>query len=166
MKRFHVHVVVDNLAANVEFYSKLFGGPPSKQRADYAKWMLDDPRVNFALSAKGHRSGVNHLGLQAETAEELAGLKLLAEDASGDAVLEQSDAACCYAKSEKHWTVDPQGVAWEHFLTTSDAPTFGAVAEQDGICCIPLRGAVGGKAIDEGCCLPNDTASQNTGCCL
>jgi len=144
MKRFHVHIAVANLTDSINFYSKLFGQAPSKERHDYAKWMLDDPRVNFAISARGHAIGVNHFGFQAENAEELHGLKQLAEAASGGQVLDQGETACCYARSEKHWTVDPQGLAWEHFHTMSEAQAFDMVQEfgadtasQAGACCIP-----------------------------
>jgi catechol 2,3-dioxygenase-like lactoylglutathione lyase family enzyme len=166
MKRFHVHVAVASVPASIEFYSKLFGSAPSKQRADYAKWMLDDPRVNFAISARGHGVGVNHFGFQAETPEELAALKVLAESASEGAVLDQGDAACCYARSEKHWTTDPQGLAWEHFMTMSDALTFGEdVAKQSGACCIPVKETTEGKPGDGACCIPSDANAQGTGCC-
>lgn len=166
MKRFHVHVAVEDLTASVGFYSKLFGQSPSKQQPDYAKWMLDDPRVNFAISARGHGVGVNHFGFQAESPEELASLKQLAEVASDGQVLDQGEAACCYAKSEKHWTVDPQGLAWEHFLTMSDAMTFGQdVATRDGACCIPVHGASADQKDDSPCCIPNEATTKGAACC-
>ena len=143
MKRFHVHIAVNNIPESVSFYSKLFGQPPSKQEADYAKWMLEDPKVNFAISARGHALGLNHLGFQVETEEELAQLKQHAQTASADKVLDEGETACCYANSEKHWTLDPQGLAWEHFLTLSDAPTFGEdtipVPEANTACCAPIN---------------------------
>ena len=140
MKRFHVHIAVAELAASISFYSKLFGQAPSRQQADYAKWMLDDPRLNFAISSRGHATGVNHFGMQAESAEELDSLKILADAASEGETLDQGEAACCYAESDKHWVTDPQGLAWEHFLTMSDAQTFGEdTATTSGACCIPLR---------------------------
>ncbi len=138
MKRFHVHIAVTNLTDSINFYSKLFGQAPSKEQRDYAKWMLEDPRVNFAISTRGHTIGVNHFGFQADNVEELHGLKQLAEAASGGQVLDQGETACCYARSEKHWTVDPQGLAWEHFHTMSEVQEFGAdSASQTGACCIP-----------------------------
>ena len=104
--------------------------------------MLEDPRVNFAISTRGHATGVNHFGFQAENAEELHGLKRLAQAASGGQVLDQGETACCYARSEKHWTVDPQGLAWEHFHTMSEVREFGAdTASQTGACCIPKTAA-------------------------
>lgn len=166
MKRFHVHVAVDGLPANIAFYSKLFGQPPSKQRPDYAKWMLEDPRLNFAISSRGHASGVNHFGMQAETPEELADLKALADDASEGATIDQGEAACCYAKSEKHWTIDPQGMAWEHFLTMSDALAFGEdTATQSGACCAPLRASNNDSAEPGACCVPQDAAQGQAACC-
>lgn len=155
MKRFHVHVAVNSLADNIAFYSKLFGQAPTKQRVDYAKWMLDDPRINFAISARGHASGVNHFGIQVDSADELVALRQLAQQASGDAVLDQNDAACCYARSEKHWTVDPQGLAWEHFHTMSEALEFGNdTTTPNGACCVPTRSS------DE------DQAQAKTECCI
>jgi catechol 2,3-dioxygenase-like lactoylglutathione lyase family enzyme len=167
MKRFHVHVAVADLPANVDFYSRLFGQAPSKQTKDYAKWMLDDPRLNFALSSRGHASGVNHFGMQAEQPEELAALKTQADAASGSAVLDQGNVTCCYARSEKHWTVDPQGIAWEHFLTMDDAETFGVdVASPSGACCIPLRASkpAGAQSADA-CCIPEATQRRADNCC-
>lgn len=167
MKRFHVHVAVSDLAASIGFYSKLFGQAPSKQMADYAKWMLDDPRVNFAISSRGHADGVNHFGMQAETAEELAGLKVLAQSASGDEVLDQGATACCYSNSDKHWTIDPQGIAWEHFLTMSDAETFGVdTATRSGACCVPLRPSQADAEKTGGaCCVPKEGAAPGAQCC-
>lgn len=165
MKRFHVHVAVGDLAASIAFYNKLFGQSPSNQQPDYAKWMLEDPRLNFAISSHGHAAGVNHFGMQAETPEELADLKELADDASGGATLHQGEADCCYAKSERHWTIDPQGIAWEHFLTTSDALAFGNdTATESGACCIPLR-ASHESSTSEACCVPEDARRGRAQCC-
>ena len=165
MKRFHVHLAVDNLDTSIEFYSQLFGVNPEKQRQDYAKWVLDDPRLNFAISSRGHSSGLNHLGFQAENPEELAHLKGLAESASATAVLEQRAAACCYAKSEKHWTTDPQGIAWEHFLTMAEVETFGEdTVTESGACCIPLHGSEAVEGADKSaCCVP--TMENTAGSC-
>ncbi len=116
MKRFHVHVSVDDLDANIQFYSTVFGMPPTVLKPDYAKWMVDDPRINFAISKCGSRLGIDHLGVQVETDEELNALR---EQVAGARIvaLDQSDAACCYARSDKYWTTDPQGIAWETFHT-------------------------------------------------
>lgn len=125
MKRFHVHVAVHDLKQSVRFYSALFGAQPSVEKPDYAKWMLEDPRVNFAISTRASKPGLDHLGIQAENAPELEelGSRLAQADV---AVLPQKGAACCYAKSDKYWTIDPQGVAWESFHTLDSVPVFGA----------------------------------------
>jgi len=166
MKRFHVHVAVDDLPASVDFYSRLFGQAASKRRADYANWLLDDPAVNFAISARGHSAGVNHFGFQAESPEELAHLKRLAAAASGGNLLDQPEASCCYARSEKYWTIDPQGLAWESFLTMEDSLAFGEdAAIQIGACCIPERGSTAAKVAGAPCCIPNDDSTAAAECC-
>lgn len=124
MKRLHVHVAVEDLAQATRFYSTLFATDPTVLKPDYAKWMLDDPRVNFAISAHGAKPGVEHLGIQAETDDELR--EVYARLQSADApVLEEGATTCCYAKSEKSWVNDPAGVAWEVFHTTGDSATYG-----------------------------------------
>lgn len=139
MKRFHVHAHVENLQQSIAFYSKMFGAEPTRAETDYAKWMLDDPRINFAISTRGGQPGVDHLGIQADTDEELAELRQRAVEAD----LPMSDAGettCCYARSDKHWLVDPQGIAWEQFRTLNDVPVFGAPvteAEPASACCAP-----------------------------
>ena len=124
MKRFHVHVAVDNLQDSIRFYSSVFGAPPTVVKDDYAKWMLDDPRVNFAISHRGARTGLDHLGLQVDSDAELKGMRqnLIAAQAP---VLEENDKACCYAKSDKYWITDPQGIAWETFHTLGSVPLYG-----------------------------------------
>jgi len=125
MKRFHVHVAVRDLQESVRFYSALFAAEPAVKKHDYAKWMLDDPRVNFAISTCSGGTGINHLGIQAESSGELEDLAgRLAE--ADVAVTAQKGAACCYAKSDKYWTIDPQGIAWESFHTLETAPIYGA----------------------------------------
>jgi catechol 2,3-dioxygenase-like lactoylglutathione lyase family enzyme len=155
MKSFHVHIAVEDLAASVRFYSNLFGHAPSKQQPDYAKWMLDEPRLNFAISMRGHAPGLNHFGFQVDSPEELAALERLAHAASGEAP-RSSEATCCYARSKKHWTIDPQGLAWEHFQTTSDATAFGSdnVVADAAACCDPLRESAHDSA-QAGCCVAN-----------
>ena len=123
MKRFHVHAHVDDLQKSIAFYSQMFAAEPSRVEADYAKWMLDDPRINFAISTRGDKAGVDHLGLQTDTAEELAELKARAQ-AAELALVDEGETTCCYAHSEKHWVTDPQGIAWEHFHTLASIPTF------------------------------------------
>lgn len=146
MKRFHVHVAVRDIQQSIRFYSALFAAQPTVTKHDYAKWMLDDPRVNFAISKRGAKTGVDHLGIQAENAAELEaiGSQLAQADVS---TLNQKGASCCYAKSDKYWTLDPQGVAWESFHTLGTAPVYGGdgqakVAERakKGACCAPAIG--------------------------
>ena len=137
-QRFHVHLHVQDLAQSVAFYSKLFAAQPSKQEADYAKWMLDDPRVNFAISTRGQKLGVDHMGLQVDDPAELGALRERAT-AADMAMAVEDGGACCYARSDKHWITDPQGVAWEHFHTLADVPTFndGVEAKAASACCAP-----------------------------
>jgi len=142
MKRFHVHLSVDDLQKSIRFYSSLFGAQPTVAKGDYAKWMLDDPRVNFAISRRGAQPGLNHLGVQAESDLELKDLRVRMIEAQAPA-LEQREAACCYAKSDKHWSVDPQGIAWEAFHTLASIPVFGedrateATPGATAPCCVP-----------------------------
>ena len=133
MKRFHVHAHVEDLPASVAFYSKMFAAEPARLEADYAKWMLEDPRINFAISTRGDKPGVDHLGFQTDTEEELAELKARAE-AADITLLDEGSVSCCYARSEKHWVTDPQGIAWEHFHTLGNIPVFSEKAKpvEDG----------------------------------
>jgi lactoylglutathione lyase len=123
MKRFHVHLHVDDLGKSIAFYSKLFASEPARIESDYAKWMLEDPPVNFAISTRGDQPGIDHLGIQTDDAGELAALKARAE-AADLALLDEGETTCCYARSEKHWVTDPQGIAWEHFHTLGNIPVF------------------------------------------
>ncbi len=134
MKRFHVHVGVDNLDDAIGFYSKLFAAEPTVRKTDYAKWMLEDPRLNFAISARGAKAGVNHLGFQLDSDEEFAAMhaQLAAADAG---LVEEIGASCCYAESDKYWVTDPAGVAWETFHTLGSIPVFGAQREAEAACC-------------------------------
>ena len=138
MKRFHVHAHVDDLKASVAFYSKLFAAVPTRLESDYAKWMIEDPRVNFAISTRGGKPGVDHLGFQTDSDEELAELKERAQ-AADMALLDEGETTCCYARSEKHWVTDPQGIAWEQFHTLDNIPTFSqdsaGVPQQTAACC-------------------------------
>jgi lactoylglutathione lyase len=139
MKRFHVHVHVEDLAKSVTFYSRLFAAEPTRLEGDYAKWMLEDPRINFAISTRGGKPGVDHLGFQTDDAAELAELKTRAQ-AADMAVFDEGATSCCYAHSEKHWVTDPQGVAWEHFHTLADIPVFSEKAppaQTSTACCTP-----------------------------
>ena len=137
MKRFHVHTHVEDLQASIAFYSKMFAAEPARIESDYAKWMLDDPRINFAISTRGARPGIDHLGIQVDTQEELAEMKARAEAASLT-LQDAGEAACCYARSEKYWVTDPQGLAWEQFHTLRSIPVFGvprSAEPQAAACC-------------------------------
>ena len=142
MKRFHVHVAVDDLAANIRFYSTVFGQRPTVEKSDYAKWMLDDPRVNFAISQRGLKAGLDHLGLQVETDDELAQMRGQVSQAE-IATQDQTGATCCYARSDKYWITDPQGIAWETFRTLDSVPVYGDIErptdimEKKSACCAP-----------------------------
>ena len=167
MKRFHVHLGVPDLAASIRFYSDLFGHPPSVVKTDYAKWMLDDPRVNFAISQRGSHVGVNHLGLQAENADELADLRKHFAAADGSTVVDEANVSCCYARSDKHWVTDPQGIAWEAFHSLDSVPFFdgdGQHAAAAATCGAATIGAAPSAAA--GCCTPQTTkAAAASGCC-
>ncbi len=155
MKRFHVHLHVEDLGKSIGFYSALFAAEPTRVEADYAKWMLDDPRINFAISTRGAKAGIDHLGFQTDDAEELATLKARAESADM-ALLDEGETTCCYARSEKHWVTDPQGIAWEHFHTLGDIPVFSQTQKTDSAsaCCAPTPGNAGTPAASSACCTP------------
>lgn len=164
MKRFHVHVGVADVAESIEFYSTLFGAEPSVREPDYAKWMLDDPRLNFAISSRGRHSGINHLGFQVDSSEELSGMRsqLHAADA---AMTEQRATACCYARSDKYWVTDPSGIAWETFHSLGAVPVYGDDAraeDRPGTCCVPL--ATARNEPSSICCIPAQTTIQGA-CC-
>lgn len=146
MKRFHVHVSVEDLDANIRFYSTVFGQPPTVRKDDYAKWMLDDPRVNFAISQRGAPAGLDHLGVQVDSGEALTALRTQVQ-AAEIAALDQAGAQCCYAKSDKYWITDPQGIAWETFHSLDSIPVFGAdthkqAADPAVACCAPAPAKV------------------------
>jgi lactoylglutathione lyase len=163
MKRFHVHVHVTDLSKNIDFYSKMFGAQPARVESDYAKWMLDEPAVNFAISTRGHgHTGVDHLGIQVDNDADLIAQKAQAQ-AADLALIDEGATTCCYAKSDKHWVVDPQGVPWEHFHTLGSIPVFreaDAVAGSDqapvaeaGGCCTPkVTGKPIGIPVKSSCC--------------
>ena len=158
MKRFHIHVAVKDLESSIRFYSALFGAQPTVTKSDYAKWMVDDPRINFAISQREEHLGVNHLGLQVDTDEELELLRAQAQRADLVAAAEK-DVRCCYARGNKYWYTDPQGVAWETYHTLEQVEFFNA--PQSGqesskaialpSCCGPLTAATAPEA-DSACC--------------
>ena len=157
MKRLHVHVAVADLGQSIGFYSTLFGAAPTVTKADYAKWMLDDPRVNFAISSGDRgRTGIEHLGIQAEDVGELTEVYGRLSEA-GRPVLEEGATTCCYAKSEKSWVSDPDGVVWEAFHTTGEATHYGAG---------PELGALSANAAADACCAPAmPVAEAKPSCC-
>lgn len=158
MKRFHVHVGVTDLDQSIGFYSSLFAAEPTVVRTDYAKWMLDDPRVNFAISSGNHAGrGIEHLGIQAETGPELAEVygRLRSADRP---MLEEGQTTCCYAKSEKSWIADPDGVVWEAFHTNGEATVYGDSPE--------LERLTSDNAANGQCCAPAiDPARNSQSCC-
>jgi len=157
MKRFHVHVGVADLDASVAFYSGLFGTAPSVAKPDYAKWMLDDPCINFAISQKcGANKGIEHLGVQVETEVELAEVYGRLKSANAP-VLEEGATTCCYAKSEKSWIADPDGVVWEAFLTNGDSTTYGERPD--------LAKLTSDAAADSACCAPPIAGPAKATCC-
>ena len=149
MKRMHIHVGVKNLDESVQFYSALFGAAPEKTKPDYARWMLDDPRVNFAISTHAKTTGVDHLGLQVNDAAELGELRDRLKQADMS-IIDQGETVCCYARSDKSWVQDPSGVAWEAFNSMEDVQIFGSndVAD-DKACCAPQA------ETPSECCVPS-----------
>jgi catechol 2,3-dioxygenase-like lactoylglutathione lyase family enzyme len=159
MKRLHVHVSVDDLAQSVRFYSTLFAAEPAVTKQDYAKWMLDDPRVNFAISARGGSAGLDHFGIQVETQGELQEIYGRLQNADRP-VLEEGPTTCCYAKSEKAWITDPQGLSWETFLTSGESTVYGDSADLGAVRTtsgglVPVAPASSGGA----CCTPKQQAA-------
>jgi len=153
MNRLHVHLHVNDIAQSVRFYSALFGAEPAKREPDYAKWMLDDPRVNFAISTGG-APGLDHLGIQVEDEGALASATARAKDAAGS-VFEEKAANCCYAVSDKAWATDPQGVRWETFHTTGDLTVYGVgAAEQRLSIAEPAKTSCCAPAAQSACCGP------------
>jgi catechol 2,3-dioxygenase-like lactoylglutathione lyase family enzyme len=149
MKRLHVHVSVADITRSVGFYSALFAAKPTVLKPDYAKWMLEDPRVNFAISTRGREPGLDHLGIQVENTGELQEVYARLHEAGGD-ITEQGETTCCYAKSEKSWIDDPAGIAWETFHTTGESTVYGdgtgenqarIAHEKPSACCAPQPAA-------------------------
>ena len=160
MKRFHVHVAVPDLEKGIRFYSTMFGAEPAVVKTDYAKWMLEDPRVNFAISQRGANAGVNHLGFQVDEAAELQEIhaRLQAADAG---VTEEKNVACCYARSDKYWVTDPAGVAWESFQSLGTVPFYDGEqkAGEEGACCAPAA------APEAASCCAGSAKPQKAACC-
>ena len=173
MKRFHVHVGVKNLEDSIRFYSGLFGAQPSVRKRDYAKWMIEDPRINFAISQRSTKFGVNHLGLQVDEAEELPDVRQRFEAADKSSVVDEIGVSCCYAKSDKHWVTDPQGIAWEGWHNLGQVELYNGEAAQiasQGSCCAPgsddgIPAAAGNKCCAPGPAAVRASASAARGCC-
>ncbi len=168
MKRFHVHLGVENLEQSIGFYSRLFGAEPTVRKPDYAKWMVDDPRLNFAISARGGHAGINHLGLQADNADELATIRANFSAADHSSLRDEPGANCCYAHGDKHWVTDPQGIAWEGYHTLGEIRYFGAAGDSSAA---PACGVSASAEKASGCCAPSTVSaaeraeSKASGCC-
>lgn len=147
MKRIHIHVSIDDLNQSIGFYSKLFGSEPTKRKNDYAKWMLEDPKVNFAISARGAKPGLDHFGIEVESAEELDDARERLKQADMQ-TFDEGETTCCYAKSDKTWVEDPSGIAWETYRNMEDAEIFNDAASEE-----------------TACCAPNETDPEPAGCC-
>jgi catechol 2,3-dioxygenase-like lactoylglutathione lyase family enzyme len=163
MKRLHVHVSVEDIAQSVRFYSTLFAAEPAVNKPDYAKWMLDDPRVNFAISTRSGETGLDHLGIQVETPDELHEVYERLQQADRP-VLVEGATTCCYAKSEKSWITDPQGLSWETFLTSGESTVYGdsvdlgPIRTTSGACCTP-------ETPQGACCAPKPELAADAPCC-
>jgi catechol 2,3-dioxygenase-like lactoylglutathione lyase family enzyme len=159
MKRLHVHVSVPDLAASIRFYRTLFGAEPIVTKPDYAKWMLEHPRVNFAISTRRQPVGLNHLGFQVDSDEELRGMRTQLEAADAQ-MLEEREQPCCYARSDKYWVTDPTGIAWETFHTLGSIPVYGEETPvfDHGAAAVPIES--GARA----CCVPK-RSTEPASCC-
>jgi catechol 2,3-dioxygenase-like lactoylglutathione lyase family enzyme len=155
MKRLHIHIGVDRLEEAIGFYTRLFGVEPVKRKPDYAKWMLEDPRVNLAISTRASTKGVDHLGIQVEEEEELADIRQRLKVGQLP-IVEEGESLCCYAKSDKSWVLDPAGVPWEAYRTMENAEVFSGSMAADGACCAP-------PVVDQPeCC---DSSEVQKSCC-
>jgi len=167
MKRFHVHVSVEDLDQSIRFYSTLFAAEPAVRQVDYAKWMLEDPRMNFAISRRRQPLGVNHLGFQVDSDEELRSLHAQLEAADAH-LIEENEQPCCYARSDKYWVTDPTGIAWETFHTLGSIPVYGEDTKvfNHGESVVPIRGQ--NAAVAASCCVPaakTGPAPKSSSCC-
>ena len=160
MKRFHVNLSVKDLSESIRFYTALFATEPTIRKDDYAKWMLVDPRINFAIAQRGQTPGVDHLGFQVDSTEELIAMRAQLTRADY-ALVEQAGAACCYANSDKYWITDPEGIAWETFHTLDAIPIYGddtEITPRSSTCCVPLK-----STDKDACCEPSSKPA--TSCC-
>ena len=152
MKRMHVNLSVTDLDASIEFYNSLFASEPAVIKSDYAKWMLDDPRINFAISTRGEKKGIDHLGIQVENDDELGEVYGRLQSANAP-LIEEGATTCCYAESEKTWIFDPEGIAWETFLTRGESPVYGNERIRQG------------EQQASACCTPRAAAKPESSCC-
>lgn len=164
MKRMHVHVSVADLTHSIGFYSALFAAKPSVVKADYAKWMLEDPRVNFAISTRGRQPGLDHLGIQVESTDELHEVYARLHQAGGE-IIEQGETACCYAKSEKSWIDDPAGIAWETFHTTGESTDYGDGTGENRARVAQEKPEEKQEEKQGACCAPQAAAPRSAACC-
>jgi hypothetical protein len=166
MKCFHVHVSVDNLDESIRFYSTLFAEQPTLRQSDYAKWMLEDPRMNFAISTHRQPVGVNHLGFQVDSGEELRGMRAQLQAADSQLV-QKNEQACCYARSDKYWITDPTGLAWETFHTLGNISVYGEdTPVNHGASTVPVQNQA--TTVKAACCVPAERTaptSARAGCC-
>lgn len=168
MKRFHVHISVGNLDDSIRFYSTLFAVPPTVHQPDYAKWMLEDPRMNFAISTHRQPVGVNHLGFQVDSDDELRAMHSKLQEADAE-LIEENNQDCCYARSDKYWVTDPTGIAWETFHTLGNVPVYGddtpvfnhgtSIVPVASACCEPA------KTTADGTCSVPKASGKSTGVC-
>lgn len=191
MNRMHIHVGVEDLNQSIKFYSALFGAEPAKIKEDYAKWMVEDPRINFAISTRSGKKGLNHLGLQVDESSELDAIRTRLKNADMS-LFDEGETVCCYAKSEKSWVEDPAGIAWEAYQTMADAQLFSQseaaetkvelasleqssgsccapepkvqVSKSEASCCAPASKTTVPKA-EASCCAPESKAKQKSSCC-
>ena len=168
MKRFHVHVSVANLDQSIGFYSALFAAPPTVLQPDYAKWMLESPRINFAISTHRQPVGVNHFGIQVDSDDELRAMHATLQDADAKLV-EENNQACCYARSDKYWVTDPTGIAWETFHTLGSAPVYGEDTPvfNHGSSVVPVASACCDREqpTPDGVCCIAKSPNDSTGAC-
>lgn len=164
MKRMHIHISVNDLDKSIDFYSTLFAAPPSVVREDYAKWDLSDPAIALAISNRGHISGINHLGIKVDSDNELTEIAQRLELAE-ITFSKQTGTSCCYANSNKHWVLDPQGIAWESFHSLNQISVFGEDSnitsdDDSSACCIPLHLNQSSNEESAACCVPNVESKQ------
>jgi hypothetical protein len=163
MKRFHVHGAIDDLAKSVKFYSGMFASEPTELKSDYAKWK-EDPRINFAISQRGAKVGLDHIGIQVENEEELADMQGRLNALQPGIELE-AGTACCYAKSDKYWVKDPSGIAWETFHTLESIPVFGVPAKQSARIPISIPVSSAKSEVASACCAPSASSTEKSSCC-